>query len=289
LGHRRNLISNALKFTPADGTVDVKTTYIPDGLPDAKPLLLSDRNDDAQVWSSDYPRAGSIQITVKDSGIGLTKAQLAKLFEEGVQFDANRLQHGGGSGLGLAIAKGMVEQHSGTIRAESEGQGSGTTFIIELPLYEVPPEEVSGGNSEASPGSSLLAMPAPVTTTTTIETDINQSDVTLNASERRRSTRPMKKEIKKLRILVAEDAVSSLKMMIRLLERAGHTCVGTENGKEALEAIQTDLLESKTVPNHVPFDIVLVGSSRRVVRLLVIARNLGLTILVVFFFPTDGL
>ena len=66
-------------------------------------------------------------------------------------------------------------------------------------------------------------------------------------------------EIRNRRILVAEDAVSSLKMMIRLLERAGHTCVGVENGREAVDAMKMDLDSKSTDPSHIPYDIVLVS------------------------------
>ena len=62
------------------------------GLANARPLTI-----DGQVACT-HPRAGSIEIRVKDSGVGLTKEQLQRLFREGVQFDANRLPHGGGSG-----------------------------------------------------------------------------------------------------------------------------------------------------------------------------------------------
>jgi len=117
----RNLISNALKFTPADGTINVSVMHIPDGLPGAK--LLPDVETDSAGGggkaggdnnakkggrgedSCSPQRAGSIRISVKDTGVGMTKDQLALLFGEGIQFDANRLQHGGGSGLGLSIAK----------------------------------------------------------------------------------------------------------------------------------------------------------------------------------------
>jgi hypothetical protein len=89
-----------------------------------------------------HPHAGSIQIRVKDEGVGLEKDQLALIFSsEGIQFNANQLQHGGGSGLGLAIAFGVVDQHGGIITAESDGRGQGSTLIVELPLYEYPIEE----------------------------------------------------------------------------------------------------------------------------------------------------
>jgi signal transduction histidine kinase len=142
----RNLISNALKFTPPDGTIEVTASHVKNGLPKAQPLIV-----EGEVACT-HPRAGSFRLSVKDSGVGLSEEQLQLLFTEGVQFDANKLQHGGGSGLGLCIAKGIVDQHNGSIWVESEGHGHGTAFVIELPLYKFPIEEskLNGDKSTAS-------------------------------------------------------------------------------------------------------------------------------------------
>ena len=75
-----------------------------------------------------------IQISVKDSGLGLTKEDkknLFKLFHRGEE--ATSL-HPNGSGLGLFIVKNLVELHKGTIKVKSEGRNKGTTFIIRLPI-----------------------------------------------------------------------------------------------------------------------------------------------------------
>jgi CheY-like chemotaxis protein len=220
----RNVISNALKFTPPDGTIEVTASHVKNGLPGAKPI------EGEEEFCITHPRAGSIRIAVKDSGVGLTKDQLQQLFGEGVQFDANRLQHGGGSGLGLNIAKGLVEQHQGTIRAESEGNGHGTTFIIELPLYEFTMEELKKDDDKDSTSQ-------PTATTATL------------------STTKEERVFPPSRILVAEDAASSRKMLIRLLERSGHTCVPATNGQEALTAIEADMQVAD--PDHIPIDTIL--------------------------------
>ena len=173
----------------------------------------------------DYPRAGSIEIRVQDDGVGMTKDQLTKLFGEGVQFDADKLQHGGGSGLGLHIARGMVLQHNGTIRAESDGIGKGSTFIMELPLYAFPALKSSDRYGDRSFG----------------QTESSFSDM----SEHGR------------RILVVEDAASSRKMLIRLLERAGHTCVPAANGLEAVQIMAQDMKKKKDA-DHQPIDTILI-------------------------------
>lgn len=143
------MLSNALKFTPEGGAVQITAVYAPGGLSKSDPV----KNEDGKLACM-HPRAGSVRVIVKDTGAGLTPEQLALLFSEGVQFDANKLQAGGGSGLGLFITKGLVQQHGGTIEATSEGPGLGAAFTVELPLYEFPPgvEDDSGGftNSEAA-------------------------------------------------------------------------------------------------------------------------------------------
>ena len=131
----RNLVSNAVKFTPKGGTITVTAEWHQDGLPEV------------QFDESDLPRAGSLVVEVVDSGAGLSAENQQKLFMEGVQFNANALQAGGGSGLGLYIAKGVVNLHAGTLTAHSEGEGHGTTFQLELPLLRS--DELVGQDEES--------------------------------------------------------------------------------------------------------------------------------------------
>ncbi len=128
-----NVLKNAVKFTPAQGTVRVSTARR--GL---------DR----------------CEIRVKDSGVGILRAALPKIFNAFEQGDAHITRQFGGLGLGLAISRALVELHGGVIRAESEGQGCGATFIVELPghvaaPYRGPPA-VTAEYREASPIRLLL-------------------------------------------------------------------------------------------------------------------------------------
>ncbi|HEU5010120.1 MAG TPA: HAMP domain-containing sensor histidine kinase, partial [Gaiellaceae bacterium] len=98
-----NLLSNAVKFTPEGGSVDVRA---------------------AQV-------NGEVQVSVADTGPGIARADLTRIFEEFQQTEAG-LKQREGTGLGLALSKRLVELHGGRIWVESE-IGEGSTFVFTLP------------------------------------------------------------------------------------------------------------------------------------------------------------
>ncbi len=104
-----NLVSNAIKFTPASGRVSVKLTYT---------------NSHAQ-------------IQVKDTGMGISGEFLPHVFERFRQADGSVTRSSSGLGLGLTIVRHLVELHGGTIEAESAGQGQGSIFTIRLPLQTI--------------------------------------------------------------------------------------------------------------------------------------------------------
>lgn len=101
-----NLVSNAIKFTPRDGTVDIRVEA----------------------------RHSAAILSVRDSGEGIAPEFLPHLFERFRQQDASSSRTHGGLGLGLSIVKHLVELHGGLVRAESPGLGRGATFTVELPL-----------------------------------------------------------------------------------------------------------------------------------------------------------
>lgn len=106
-----NLILNAVKFTPAEGRITVRT---------------------------ENPTPGSVRIDITDTGIGIDPEMLARIFEPFQQGENSTTRRFGGVGLGLSIAKGLVEAHSGRITARSEGKDQGATFVIELATITPP-------------------------------------------------------------------------------------------------------------------------------------------------------
>lgn len=74
------------------------------------------------------------KISIRDNGIGIAKDKIGNLFVKFYQINPSQQRKYGGTGLGLAVCKGIVESHGGKIWAESDGEGTGTEFNIELPL-----------------------------------------------------------------------------------------------------------------------------------------------------------
>jgi two-component system, OmpR family, sensor histidine kinase BaeS len=101
-----NLLDNALRHTPSGGHVEVTATA----------------------------EGGELTITVADDGDGIVADQLPHVFERFYRVDAARDREHGGAGIGLAIAKALAEAHDGRISAASGGLGTGTTFIVTLPV-----------------------------------------------------------------------------------------------------------------------------------------------------------
>jgi len=101
-----NLLSNALKFTPRGGIVQVRL-----------------RGSEDQY-----------EVSVTDNGAGIDPAFLPVIFERFRQADASTSRRHGGLGIGLSVVKSLAELHGGTVRATSPGLGQGATFTLELPI-----------------------------------------------------------------------------------------------------------------------------------------------------------
>ncbi|MEH2287824.1 hybrid sensor histidine kinase/response regulator [Nostoc sp.] len=109
-----NLLSNAIKFTSQGGRVEVRLESI---------------NDQVDTHPTEYT-----QITVSDTGRGISSDFLPYVFDYFRQADGTTTRKFGGLGLGLAIVRHLVELHGGTIQAASPGEGQGAVFTVKLPL-----------------------------------------------------------------------------------------------------------------------------------------------------------
>ncbi|MFT3890720.1 MAG: ATP-binding protein [Anaerolineales bacterium] len=102
-----NLAANAIQYTPEGGDVTISAVRVND----------------------------EVQISVKDTGIGIPPEHIGNLFTRFYRVDKSRSrQAGGGSGIGLTIARHLVEAHGGRIWAESQGEGMGSTFTFSLKI-----------------------------------------------------------------------------------------------------------------------------------------------------------
>ena len=254
----RNLFSNAIKFTKKEGRITVRAEF--------KCASL----DGVEV----------VQISVQDSGAGMSPANLTRLFGEGVQFNANGLQGGGGSGLGLFISKGpwsitssfslswfsfslslislplyyrllsigFVDLHkNGKIWAESEGEGKGSTFFVQVALHSRNYVDPTSLTRSASVGAPMLTNQLGIMVNRTTErgsltTSANQS--TLDGPEGKHpevapaSLGPVVEEDAwKPTILVVDDSAMNRKMLVRMLIAKGFACLEAEDGMAALSEV----------------------------------------------------
>jgi CheY-like chemotaxis protein len=119
-----NLLSNAAKFTPAGGKVTLRVA-------------------DAA--------AAFVAISVRDTGAGIARDLLPRLFEPFMQAESTLDRSKGGLGLGLALVKGVVEMHGGSVEPRSEGPGRGSEFIVKLPIGAAPAPPVATGEVAQAP------------------------------------------------------------------------------------------------------------------------------------------
>jgi signal transduction histidine kinase len=101
-----NLLNNAAKYTPAEGTISIAAEAV----------------------------EHELTIHVSDTGVGIAAGDLGRLFQMFSQIRPSQDASDGGLGIGLALAKGLVELHGGTITALSAGIGTGSTFVVRIPM-----------------------------------------------------------------------------------------------------------------------------------------------------------
>ena len=125
-----NLLSNAIKFTPDGGEIRLAAD-----LAESSKLRAQSESGSFQLSASDVElQRDWVQLSVKDTGIGLKKEDLVRIFNPFEQVDGSVNRMYQGAGLGLSLTKRLVELHGGQIWAESEGEGKGATFSFIIPL-----------------------------------------------------------------------------------------------------------------------------------------------------------
>jgi PAS domain S-box-containing protein len=183
-----NLLSNAIKFTPRDGRVQIKLERV----------------------------NSHIEIAVSDTGSGISEEFLPHVFDRFRQADQRTTRQHGGMGLGLAIVRHLVELHGGTVRAESEGLGLGSTFTVLLPVAPVYIAESGGERIHPAARDTLPAY---------------------ECAER----------LDGLRILVVDDEPDTRELLKAGLSQCGAEVSAASSASEAMKAIEAarpDLLIS---------------------------------------------
>jgi signal transduction histidine kinase/ActR/RegA family two-component response regulator len=178
-----NLISNAIKFTPKGGSV-----------------IVSLKRVDSHV-----------EVTVSDTGKGIAPGFLPHVFDRFRQADATTTRAFGGLGLGLAIVRQLVELHGGTARADSEGEGLGSTFTVSLPLMALR-SAVSITESAQQPEFKLPEFECPT-------------------------------ELDGLRVLVVDDDADTCELLQFILESCGAQVKTANSAAAALEAAAEEVFD----------------------------------------------
>ena len=198
-----NLLSNAVKFTQPGGRIEISLST---------ELELEPASATEQLT---YPNSSYAQIRISDTGIGIDTKFLPYVFERFRQADSSSSRSHGGLGLGLAIVRTLVELHGGTVKAESAGEGLGSTFIVNIPLMAVP--QVVSELKLVQPNGS------------------NENPTKIPPS------------LDGLRVLVVDDQADARELLIAMLQQYGAEVIAVATAVDVLEAlprIKPDVLVS---------------------------------------------
>jgi len=258
----RNLVSNALKFSPKNSNVKVAIS-----------CFTITANKATVPW---------LRVAVTDTGAGISKENQEKLFKAVIQFNPGKLQKGQGSGLGLWISKGIVDKHCGRLYVHSDGEGHGCTFFLELPIshfnMNLPPElqsdlvaattdagrasingrRVHPGSIELGPNSPIIHMASRTGSTASrlnsllVPVRDDRPDAHPGTVVPFESKDGESRDLNQTRILIVDDAASNRKMLSRWLRLNDFHVTEASDGLEAVSAV-----EKSMASGQLEFDAVL--------------------------------
>ncbi|HEY8186706.1 MAG TPA: ATP-binding protein, partial [Pyrinomonadaceae bacterium] len=195
-----NLLVNAIKFTPERGRVEIRLKTV----------------------------GSHARITVSDTGKGISAEFLPYVFEGFRQADSTTAREYGGLGLGLAIVRHLVELHGGTVHTESQGEGKGATFSVDLPFMAIREDPDEGKPEYRRVGRDWLS--------------------------------GLPSALQGLRVLVVEDEADSRETIMAVLTQGGAEVRTSASAREALEVLQQwkpDVLMSDIgMPNEDGFALI---------------------------------
>ncbi len=222
-----NLVSNAIKFTE-HGEIHVQ-------------VEVAARN----------PTTQQLRFTVRDTGIGLSKAQAERLFQPFTQADGTTTRKYGGTGLGLAICKQLVELMGGEIAASGiEGQGSAFVFTIQA--------GVAPSSDAAQPLAKADSLSAPVAP---------------------------QQDLQGMRVLLVEDNALNRLMAAEFLKRRGVVVTQAHHGGEAVERVKGEPFDAVLMDLHMP---VMEGlEATRLIRELPQGKSLPIIAMTAAVLPED--
>lgn len=193
-----NLLSNAVKFTPKGGRVQIRLERV----------------------------NSHVEVTISDTGQGISPEFLPHMFERLQQADSTTTRTHGGLGLGLAIVRHLVELHGGSVRAASEGEGMGATFVVNLPVTIFRPDQTTVERSHPTVSDTVPPIPA--------------------------------SRLKGLKVLVVDDETDARDLLATLLKQNGADVTAAASAEEALALITQCSAEQR--PDVLVSDIGMPGA-----------------------------
>ncbi len=155
--------------------------------------------------------SSNVELVVSDTGRGIQPEFLPYVFDRFRQADSSTTRAEGGLGLGLAIVRHIVELHGGAVKAESRGEGQGTTFTITLPVRAAQTQSLPSSNRAPKASSGVYLSPG--------------------ASDPARS-------LSGLRVLVCDDDEDARELLAAILSAEGAAVCAASSGRRALEALR---------------------------------------------------